>query len=59
MSFDNGVNMNLADVRTYQLRNGRLPADSGTLSYGCKKLRFSKVERIVISSRPEYFNYGI
>ena len=58
IAFDNGINMNLADVRIYQLRNGRLPADSGTLSYGNKKLRFSKVERIVYSNIPEYFHYG-
>ena len=59
VSFDNGVNMNLADVRIFQLRNGRLPADSGTLSYGSKKLRFSKVERIVVANLPEYFTYGV
>jgi len=58
IAFDNGINMNLSDVRIYQLRNGRLPADSGTLSYGNKKLRFSKVERIVYSNIPEYFHYG-
>ena len=59
VAFDNGINMNLADVRVYQLRNGKLPADSGTLSYGNKKLRFSKVERIVCAIRPQYFHYGI
>ncbi len=59
VSFDNGINMNLADVRIFQLRNGRLPADSGTLSYGSKKLRFSKVERIVVANLPEYFTYGV
>lgn len=25
VAFDNGINMNLADVREFQLRNGRLP----------------------------------
>ena len=59
VAFDNGISMNLADVRIYQLRNGKLPADSGNLSYGNKKLRFSKVERIVCASRPQYFHYGV
>jgi len=59
VAFDNGIHMNLADVRIYQLRNGKLPADSGTLSYGNKKLRFSKVKRIVCASQPQYFHYGI
>lgn len=59
VAFDNGIHMNLADLRIYQLRNGKLPADSGTLSYGNKQLRFSKVERIVCAIHPQYFHYGI
>ena len=51
--------MNLADVREFQLRNGRLPAGGGTIMYGENTLRFSNVERIVVGSTPEYFHYGI
>ena len=59
VAFDNGINMNLADVREFQLRNGRLPAAGGTIMYGENALRFSNVERIVVGSIPEYFHYGI
>lgn len=59
VAFDNGINMNLADVREFQLRNGRLPAGGGTIMYGENALRFSNVERIVVGSIPEYFHYGI
>ena len=59
VAFDNGINMNLADVREFQLRNGRLPTGGGTIMYGKNALRFSNVERIVVGSIPEYFHYGI
>ena len=58
VSFENGTNMNLADVREFQLRNGCLPAQDGAITYGTTVLRFSNVERIVVGSIPEYFHYG-
>ena len=59
VAFDNGMNMNLADVREFQLRNGRLPSDGGTIMYGENSLHFKNVERIVVGSIPEYFHYGV
>ena len=56
-AFDNGVIMGIADVRRFQLRNGRLPAADGILSYGSKRMRFSGVERIVVYEVPHYFGY--
>lgn len=58
VTFENGLNMNLADVREYQIRNGRLPSSSGSISYGSVLLQFYNVERIVIYRAPEYFHYG-
>lgn len=55
--FDNGLVLGLADVREYQLRNGKLPMNEGTIVYGNKKLKFSGCERIVIYKEAEYFSY--
>ena len=59
VAFDNGVTMNLADVREFQLRNGHLPSSNGVITYGQTGLRFSQVERIVVGSIPEYYHYGV
>ena len=56
--FDNGISMNLSDVREFQLRNGQLPFAGGVITYGLTKLKFSQVDRIVVGSIPEYFHYG-
>ena len=58
VAFDNGVTMNLADVREFQLRNGH-PSSNGVITYGQTGLRFSQVERIVVGSIPEYYHYGV
>ena len=58
VTFDNGISMNLADVKEFQLRNGRLPCADGVITYGATGLKFSQVERIVVGSIPEYFHYG-
>jgi len=38
ISFANGVIMSVADVREYQLRNGKLPDSSGVIVYAQKKI---------------------
>ncbi len=55
--FDNGLTLTLADVREYQLRNGRLPKREGIIVYGNKQLRFQGCERIVFYQEAEYFSY--
>lgn len=59
VSFDNGINMNLADLKEYQIRNGKLPYPDGTIVHGMSKLRFSRIERIVVYQAPEYYHYGV
>ena len=58
VSFDNGINMNLRDLREYQTRFGKLPADSGILSYGQKILTFRNVDRIVVYEEAQYYFYS-
>lgn len=55
--FDNGWFMGIRDVREYQLRHGCLPADSGEIMFGAKKMAFKKVSRIVLYEVPRYFTY--
>lgn len=58
VSFDNGINMNLRDLREYQTRFGKLPANGGILSYGQKTLIFRNVDRIVIYEEAQYYFYS-
>lgn len=55
--FDNGLVMSMADVREYQLRNGKLPQPDGIIAYGNKQLLFRGCVRIVIYQEAEYFSY--
>lgn len=55
--FDNGLVMSMADVREYQLRNGKLPQPDGIIAYGNKQLLFRGCARIVIYQDAEYFSY--
>ncbi|MDO5386578.1 MAG: hypothetical protein Q4F75_04835 [Pseudomonadota bacterium] len=55
--FDNGLVMSMADVREYQLRNGKLPQPDGIIAYGNKQLLFRGCARIVIYQEAEYFSY--
>ena len=58
VSFENGISMNLRDLREYQTRFGKLPFSSGTISYGQKTLKFQNVERIVVYEAAQYFFYS-
>ena len=59
VTFDNGVFMSLKDVQEYQKRNGKLPYNSGTISYGSKQLTFSNINKIIAGGeRIQYFSYG-
>lgn len=58
VAFDNGLSMNLRDLREYQTRFGRMPSPNGVISYGKKTLTFSKVERIVVYESVQYFFYS-
>lgn len=58
VSFDNGINMNLRDLREYQTRFGKLPSNSGVLSYGQKTLTFKNVDRIVVYEEAQYYFYS-
>lgn len=55
--FDNGLVMSMADIREYQLRNGKLPQPDGIIAYGNKQLLFRGCARIVIYQEAEYFSY--
>lgn len=58
VQFDNGINMNLRDVREYQLRNGKLPNSGGIIVYGNRRSEFSNIERIVVYEEVQYFSYA-
>lgn len=58
VTFDNGLSMNLRDLREYQTKYGRMPSPNGVISYGKKTLSFSKVERIVVYESVQYFFYS-
>lgn len=58
VTFDNGLSMNLRDLREYQTRFGKIPSANGTISYGQKKLKFQNVERIVVYEAAQYFFYN-
>ncbi len=55
--FDNGLVMGLSDLREYQLRYGKMPMDSGTITYGKKQLHFRNVARVVYYEVPQYVSY--
>lgn len=57
--FENGVFMNLRDLRTYQSRYGCLPDHQGLIMYGDLEFNFNNISRIVIYEAAEYFSYGI
>ena len=59
VQFSDGVIMSLRDVREYQIRNGKLPNNSGRIVYGQNTLSFEKVERIVVYEAVKYFSYGM
>ena len=59
VQFSDGVVMSLRDVREYQIRNGKLPNNSGRIIYGKCVLSFDNVERIVVYEAVKYFSYGI
>lgn len=59
VNFNNGIMMNLRDLREYQLRYGKMPDNAGVLSFGDLMLNFRNVERIVVYESPEYFSYGV
>lgn len=58
VQFDNGICMNLRDVREYQLRNGNLPSSNGKISYGEMQTEFSAIEKITIYESVRYFTYA-
>ncbi len=57
--FENGVFMNLMDLKEYQERNGSLPGANGKIIYGSRMSSFEKIERIVVYEKPRYFSYGL
>lgn len=57
--FENGVFMNLMDLKEYQERNGSLPGTNGKIIYGNRMSSFEKIERIVVYEKPRYFSYGL
>ena len=58
VEFADGTVMGLSDVREYQLRNGKLPCEQGTIIYGSNRTSFSSVDRIVIYQSVQYFSYA-
>lgn len=58
VAFDNGLSMNLRDLREYQTRFGKIPSPNGIISYGQKTLKFQNVERIVVYEAAQYFFYN-
>ena len=58
VAFRNGINMSLADVRTYQTKNISLPDTDGIISYGKTHLTFKNAEKIKIYEAPSYCGYG-
>lgn len=58
VTFDNGLSMNLRDLREYQTRFGKMPSPNGVISYGQTKLTFSNVERIVVYESAQYYFYS-
>ena len=57
--FENGVFMNLMDLKEYQERNGKLPGRNGKIIYGSKTTAFEKIERIIVYQKPRYFSYAV
>lgn len=58
VAFDNGLSMNLRDLREYQTRFGKMPSPNGVISYGQTKLTFSNVERVVVYESAQYYFYS-
>lgn len=57
--FENGVFMNLMDLKEFQERHGYLPGTNGKIIYGSKTSSFERIERIVVYEKPRYFSYGL
>ena len=57
VEFANGVVMNLRDVREYQLKNGKLPAEDGAIVYGDMRIEFHYIEKITLYESIRYFTY--
>ncbi len=57
--FENGVFMNLMDLKEYQERHGKMPGTNGKIIYGNKTTAFEKIERIVVYEKPRYFSYAV
>ena len=57
--FENGVFMNLMDLKEYQERHGNLPGTNGKIIYGGRMSSFEKIERIVVYNKPRYFSYNV
>jgi len=58
VKFANGLVMSLYDLREYQLRNGKLPDESGDILYGERVTSFEGIEKITIYENIRYFTYG-
>ncbi len=57
--FENGVFMNLMDLKEYQERHGKMLGTNGKIIYGNKTTAFEKIERIVVYEKPRYFSYAV
>lgn len=57
--FDDGVFMNLLDLKEYQERHAKIPCPSGKIIYGNKTTTFDQIERIVVYVKPKYFAYEV
>ena len=55
--FDNGVFMNLRDLKEYQERHGEMPYQDGKIIYGNKTINFERIRKIVVYEKPRYFSY--
>ena len=55
--FDNGVFMNLHDLKEYQERHGEMPYQDGKIIYGNKTINFERIRKIVVYEKPRYFSY--
>ncbi len=55
--FDNGVFMNLHDLKEYQERHGEMPYQDGKIIYGNKTINFERILKIVVYEKPRYFSY--
>ena len=57
--FDNGVFMNLLDLKEYQERHAKIPCSGGKIIYGNKTTTFDQIEKIVVYVKSKYFSYEV